>query len=114
MDVVVETVGGPLLTQAFHLLGLYGRVSSLGVLAGVEATVPIPSFMFKRASLHGILVSDDSPAEAQAAWSQIVGVLNRTGRRPVVDRCFPFAETRQAFDHLRGDVFGKIVVEIAG
>jgi NADPH2:quinone reductase len=111
-DVVVETVGGPSLSQAFHLIGVHGRISSLGVLAGVEATLPIPSFMFKRASLHGILVSDYSPSDAQSAWSQIVAVLTRSGRRPAIDRCFPFAETRQAFDHLRGDVFGKVVVEI--
>jgi NADPH:quinone reductase-like Zn-dependent oxidoreductase len=113
VDVVVENVGGPSLTLAVHLLGVHGRISVVGVLAGVEASFPIPAFMFKRASLHGILVSDDSPATSQAAWTTIVDLLARTDRRPVIDRVFPFAETRSAFDHLRGDVFGKVVVEIS-
>ena len=113
VDLVVETVGGPSLTAAIHLLGTHGRIGIVGVLAGVEATLPIPAVMFKRLSLHGVLVTDDEPATAQSAWSQIVEILRRTSRRPVIDRQFPLAETRAAFDHLRGDVFGKVVVEIA-
>jgi NADPH:quinone reductase-like Zn-dependent oxidoreductase len=113
VDVVVENVGGASLTQAVRLLGVHGRIGVVGVLAGVEAVLPIPSFMFKRASMHGILVSDNDPAASQAAWSQIVERLAGTNRRPVIDKVFPFAQTREAFDHLRGDVFGKVVVEIA-
>lgn len=113
VDIVVENVGGPMLTLAVHLLGVHGRVGVVGVLAGIEATIPIPAFMFKRASLHGILVSDYTPAESQAAWLQIVDVLHRTGRKPVIDRVFPFDDVRAAFDHLRSDVFGKVVVEIS-
>jgi NADPH2:quinone reductase len=113
VDVVVENVGGPSLTQAVRLLGVHGRVGVVGVLAGVEAMLPIPSLMFKRASLHGVLVSDYDPAASQLAWTRIVSLLQGTGRRPVIDRVFPFEQTREAFDHLRGDVFGKVVVEIA-
>lgn len=113
VDVVVENVGGQSLTQAFKLLDVHGHISQVGVLAGVEAAIPIPSLMFKRASLHGILVSDFSPADAQAAWSLIVKALDKTNRRPVIDRVFPFAETPAAFKHLRSDVFGKVVVEVA-
>ena len=112
VDVVVENVGGDSLTQAVRLLNVHGRISVVGVLAGVEAALPIPSFMFKRASLHGILVSDYSPADAQFAWSLIVKLLDRTSRRPVIDRVFPFSEIEAAFKHLRGDVFGKVVVEV--
>lgn len=113
VDVVVENVGGAQLTSAVHLLAVHGRISVVGVLAGVEASLPIPAFMFKRASLHGILVSDNSAAESCAQWKQIVELLSRSGRRPIVDRIFPFAETRAAFEHLRGDVFGKVVVEVS-
>lgn len=113
VDVVVENVGGEQLTQAIHLLGVHGRVSVVGVLAGIEAPLPIPAFMFKRASLHGILVSDNSAAASRDDWHKILDVLRKANRRPVVDRQFPFAETRAAFEHLRGDVFGKVVVEIA-
>ncbi len=113
IGVVVETVGGPSITQAMHFLGVGGRVSCVGVLAGVEASIPIPALMFKRASLHGILVSEDDPPVAHSAWKQIVEILTKTHRRPIVDCCFPFDQTREAFQHLRSDVFGKVVVEIS-
>jgi NADPH2:quinone reductase len=112
VDVVVETVGGAQLTQAVHLLGNYGRISVVGVLAGIEAAIPIPALMFKRASIHGILVSDDDAKTAQRSWTEIVRLLQKSGHKPVIDRIFPFAETKGAFDHLRSGVFGKVVVEI--
>lgn len=112
IDIVVETVGGPFVTQAVHLLGIDGRVSCVGVLAGIESAVPIPALMFKRASIHGILVTEDDAPTAQAAWKQIIDILQKTGRRPVIDSRFPFSETRAAFQQLRSDVFGKVVVEI--
>lgn len=115
-DVVVDTVGGPLLTTSVHLLGPGGRVSVLGVMGGIEGVVPIPSLMFKQASLHGILVTDRPPEESVAEWRQIVEVLQRSGQRPIVDRCFPLADYAAAFCHLAGSPFGKVVLvtDLAG
>jgi NADPH:quinone reductase-like Zn-dependent oxidoreductase len=109
---VVETVGGPSLGQAVHLLGVDGRVSVVGVLAGVEGAIPIPSLMFKRCSIHGILVTEDSPAAAQTAWRHIVELLATLHAEPVIDSRFPFAQVTAAFERLRGDLFGKVVVEL--
>jgi NADPH:quinone reductase len=112
VPLVVETVGGPLLSTSLHLLGIHGRISVLGVLAGVEASISIPALMFKRASIHGILVSDDSPAKAQAAWTRIVDLMNRAHRRPIIDSTFPLEEAPAAFEKLQGTIFGKVVIEI--
>jgi NADPH:quinone reductase len=109
-DVVVDTVGGPLLTLAFHLLGLHGRVSALGVLGGVEGTVPIPALMFKQASLHGILVSGGTPQESAAEWRKIVAVMSKLGQRPIVDRCFALEDYEAAFQRLANNPFGKVVI----
>lgn len=113
VDLVVETVGGPSLTQAVHLLRPQGVVSVVGVLAGVEAPIPIPALMFKRATVRGILVTEDDPSTAQRAWSEIVETLQRSSRKPVIDRVFPAQQVTEAFQHLRGNVFGKVVVEFS-
>ena len=110
VDVVVDTVGGPMLTMAVHLLGPGGRVSVLGVTGGTEGLIPIPSLMFKQASLHGILVTDRPPKESVAEWRQIVEVLQRSGQRPVVAACFPLADYAAAFCHLAGGPLGKVVL----
>ena len=112
VPLVVDTVGGSSLTTAVHLLGLHGRVSVVGVLAGVEATIPIPALMFKRASIHGVLVTDDSPDKAQAAWKQICDLMQKSAVRPILDSTFSLESVKSAFEKLGGDVFGKVVVEM--
>ncbi|WP_010582241.1 quinone oxidoreductase family protein [Schlesneria paludicola] len=113
VDVVVETVGGPILATSLHLLGVHGRISVVGVLAGVESNISIPALMFKRASIHGVLVTDDVPAKSQAAWTQIVELMTTAEIRPIVDAHFPLEKSSDAFEKLRGNVFGKVVVQVS-
>jgi NADPH2:quinone reductase len=112
VHIVVDTVGGPLLTTAVHLLAPRGYVGVLGVLGGVEGNVPIPSLMFKQASIHGILVSGCTPEEAQGQWSRIVDVLTRSNQRPIVDRTFALTDYAAAFARLNERPFGKVVVNV--
>ena len=112
VSLIVENVGGQSLATSIHLLGVHGRVSVVGVLAGVESVIPIPALMFKRASIHGVLVTDDSPEQAQNSWTQIVGLMDRQRIRPIVCSTYPLESVATAFEKLRSDVFGKVVVEI--
>lgn len=112
VSLVVENVGGPSLATSVHLLAVHGRVSVVGLLAGTEGAIPIPALMFKRASVHGILVTDDSPTEAQQAWERIVELMNNTQYRPIIDDRFPLESVVSAFEKLRGDIFGKVIVEM--
>lgn len=113
VPLVVENVGGPMLTMAVHLLGVHGRVSVVGVLAGIEGAIPIPALMFKRLSIHGVLVTDDSPEKSQKSWTQIVEILGRANIKPIIDSRFPLSDVEAAFKKLGENVFGKVVVEIA-
>ena len=113
VSLVVENVGGPSLATSVHLLSIHGRVSVVGILGGVEGTIPIPALMFKRASIHGVLVTDDTPQQSQLAWEQIVVLMNRTQSRPVIDQRFPPEKVAAAFEKLGENVFGKVIVEIS-
>ena len=112
VPLVVDNVGGPSLTAAVHLLGVHGRVSVVGVLAGIEAVIPIPALMFKRASIHGVLVTDDSPERAQTGWQEIVELMDRARLRPKIDSRFPLESVAKAFEKLRTNVLGKVIVEV--
>ncbi len=112
VDVVVENVGGPSLGQAVHLLDFGGRVSVVGVRAGIEGVIPIPALMFKRASLHGVLLTTEPPDSARKAWREVVELLQTHHAEPVIASRFPLAETAFAFQKLATDVFGKVVVDI--
>jgi NADPH:quinone reductase-like Zn-dependent oxidoreductase len=48
-----------------------------------------------------------------AEYAEIVRRLGQGELRPVVDRVFPLARAREAFERLeRGEQLGKIVIEI--
>lgn len=111
IDQVVETVGGPFVRQAVHLLGRGGILSLVGVLAGVEGSFSIPSILFKRATIRGILVSDATAAQSAEAWTRIVEVLARIDARPIVEARYPLDSYQDAFTQLRAGVFGKVVFE---
>lgn len=110
VDLVVETVGGASLKTAVHLLGNRGKVAVVGLLAGVDGIVPIPSLMFKQCSVEGVVVSAFTPTEAVEAWSGIVKTLARTSAKPIVDSVFPMNDYLKAFERLRASPFGKVVV----
>ena len=112
VDVVVENVGGPSLGQAVHLLDFGGRVSVVGVRAGIEGSIPIPAFMFKRCSLHGVLLTTESPETAQRNWRTVVDLLQTHHAEPVIAARYPLAQVGDAFNHLAKDVFGKVVVDV--
>lgn len=114
VDVVVETVGGPFLRTAVHVLAVGGMVGVVGVLAGIEGPVPIPSLMFKRARVQGILVSDYPPDQAGKEWAAIVRTLATRNFRPIVDRLYPLDQFRAACDYLKTSPFGKVVLTQPG
>jgi NADPH:quinone reductase-like Zn-dependent oxidoreductase len=93
-----------------NLLAPYGTVAIVGVLAGVEGPLPIPSLMFKRAKVEGVLVSDYTPEEALGQWSKIVATLQKRSFRPIIDKVFPFTEYHAAVEHLKSSPFGKVVL----
>ncbi|GIX05497.1 MAG: NADPH:quinone oxidoreductase [Planctomycetaceae bacterium] len=113
VNLVVDTVGGRWLGEALHWLARDGVVAELGVLDDVTSPISLPSLLFKRATIQGILVSHATAAEARQQWQQITHILQQSGQRPVLDRVFPLAEFRAAFARLDTRPIGKVVIAVS-
>jgi len=114
VDIAVDNVGGALFPQLISLLGYGGKISVVGRSAG-----PVPEFntgtlFFRRNRIGGVAVSDYTSAAAQTVWKEIVRRMTEAGKRPVIDRVFPFEEVVAAFGRLAEGPMGKIVVRVAG
>jgi NADPH:quinone reductase len=109
-DIVVENLAGPFLQKSINMTGHKGRICIMGLLAGLSSEIIIGTFMFKRIHLIGIAVGDYTAAEAQERWSRIVEALDETGRRPIVDRIFPFDQVQTAFAYLAKGPMGKVLI----
>jgi NADPH:quinone reductase-like Zn-dependent oxidoreductase len=106
-DVVLE-VGG-LGTMPFSLRSVKpgGQVSLIGVLSGISDTLNIGPILHGNIRLQGIYVGS---VEMFESMNRAIA-LNKL--KPVVDRVFPFSQTREALQRMESaQHFGKIVISI--
>jgi len=103
---VVEVGGAGTLAQSFLAVGYGGEVALIGVLTRSGETAP-HGLMFKGASLRGIFVGSRVMAE------RLNDFIDAHAIKPVIDRVFPFAEARAAYDYQASpSLFGKVVISV--
>ncbi len=112
VDIVVDSVAGPLFNQIIAMLGYGGRISLVGRSAGVVPEFNTATLFFRRNRIGGVAVADFTPETAHSAWSDIVARLGAIGKRPVVDGLFPFEDVKKAFVRLSEGPMGKVLVRI--
>jgi NADPH:quinone reductase-like Zn-dependent oxidoreductase len=107
VDHVVEVGGAGTLEQSFQATRFGGTISLIGVLTGFAGKVDPNPVIRKGLRLHGIYVGSREMFEAM----NTAIAIHHT--KPVIDRIFPFAETREALTYLESAAhFGKIVITV--
>ena len=112
LDLIIDSVGGALLSQVIVLLGYGGRISVVGRSGG-----PVPEFntatlLFRRIRMGGVAVGDYSAAEARTIWEEIVRRLQAASRRPQIDCTLPFEQVKQGFTRLEQGPMGKVLIRV--
>jgi NADPH:quinone reductase len=110
VDIVIESIGGPVTSEALGSLGLGGVLITLGYSAGRKTTIDVTDLIWKRARMAGFLFGQ-SPAAIAAAWRAALPLILSGSVKPVVERVYPFTEAGEALRHLIEDrPFGKVVL----
>ncbi len=112
VGLAIDNVGGLLLPEVIDVLGDQGKVSLVGRLAG-----PVPSFntatlFFRRIRMGGVAVGAYTPAEAHAAWQDVLSLLGRTNARPLIDSVVPFERLPDGFARLAEGPMGKVLLAV--
>lgn len=112
IDLVIDNIGGTLFPKTIELMGMHGRVSVVGRLAG-----PVPEFntatlFFRRLRVGGVAVGTYTAAESQQAWKSLLEVLEKTNAKPVVDQVFSFNRLPEAFERLERGPMGKVLISV--
>ena len=107
VDVVID-VGGPgTFDQSVAALRYGGTMSLLGVLTGTKGEVSTYGVFHKALRVAGIYVG------SVAMFERVVRAIETVHLEPVIDRVFPFGDTKEAFAHLAsGAHFGKVVIRL--
>jgi NADPH:quinone reductase-like Zn-dependent oxidoreductase len=106
-DHVVEVGGGSTFARSVRAVRVGGQISLIGVLAGATTDVNLAPILMQNIRVQGVIVG------SRETFEHLLRAVTQHQLRPVVDRVFPFAEARAAFDHMAGQGhFGKIVVRM--
>jgi 2-desacetyl-2-hydroxyethyl bacteriochlorophyllide A dehydrogenase len=106
VDLVLEHVGGEVLTRAFDCLARGGTIVTCGATAGRDVPLNLWPFFVKQQRLIGSYGRNSADLKATLDWAA-AGKL-----KPVIDSTFPLTETTAAYAHLRSrNVLGKVLIE---
>ena len=112
-DIVIDAIGGEILSQALGTLAIGGSLTTLGYSAGRKTSIDVTDLIWKRASMKSFSLFAQ-PAEAWGtAWSIIFSLLHSGAVKPIVAKTFPLAEAADALRYLVEDrPFGRVVLTI--
>jgi NADPH:quinone reductase-like Zn-dependent oxidoreductase len=106
VDVVVE-VGGPgTLARSMQAVAYGGKVTLIGVLAGLQGETNPHPIMRKGASMHGIFVG------SRVMFERMNEAIEANDIHPVIDKVFEFEQAADAYRHQQGGAFGKVVIRV--
>ena len=112
VDIVIESIGGTVTSEALSSLGLGGVLITLGYSAGRETTIDVTDLIWKRARMAGFSLFAQPPATIAAAWRDILPLIVNGSVKPIVERVYPFGAAGEALRHLIEDrPFGKTVLK---
>ncbi len=107
VDHVLELGGKETLEQSLRSARIRGRVSIIGNLSGINASLNLRHFIAGALTVQGIFVGP------RINFENMDRAISQHGLKPVVDRVFPFAEAREAMRHMTDKKhFGKVVVRV--
>ncbi|MFO1513580.1 MAG: zinc-binding dehydrogenase [Verrucomicrobiota bacterium] len=106
VDLVVEHIGGEVLTKCFECLARGGSIVTCGATAGREVKLNLWPLFVKQQRLIGSYGRNRADIQATLDWAA-AGKL-----KPVIDSNFSLAETPAAFAKLRSrSVLGKVLIQ---
>jgi NADPH2:quinone reductase len=112
-DIVIDGVGGEVLSEALGALALGGSLTTLGYAADRKATIDVTNLIWKQASIKSFILFAQPQAAWADAWSAIVPLLQSGAIKPIVAKTFPLAEAADALRYLvEGRPFGRVVLTI--
>jgi NADPH:quinone reductase-like Zn-dependent oxidoreductase len=108
VDVVVENVGAATWDDSLRCLRRGGRLVTCGATSGPMVNLDLRRLFWHHWSLLGSTMGN------AAEYAEVVRRLGQGELRPIVDRVYPIAQARQAFERLnKGEQLGKVVVEVS-
>jgi NADPH:quinone reductase len=110
-DIVIESIGSAVTSEALSSLGVGGVLITLGYSAGRSTTIDVTDLIWKGARMAGFSLFAQLPSTIATAWRDIIPLIVSGSVKPIVERVYPLNEAGEALRHLIEDrPFGKVVL----
>jgi NADPH:quinone reductase len=112
-DIIVDGIGGEVLSEALKALVPGGSLTTLGYSASRKTTIDVTDLIVSQTRIQGFNMFSQPQAAVTDAWSVIVSLLKSGAIKPIVAKTFPLAEAADALRYLvEGRPFGRVVLTI--
>lgn len=114
-DVILDTIGAAYLKENIKALKARGRMVTIGLLGGVNGTLPLGLLLAKRATITGSVLRsrplEEKAALVQRFTDQVLPKFADGTLRPVVDAVLPMKDVAHAHERMGNNAtFGKLVL----
>jgi NADPH:quinone reductase-like Zn-dependent oxidoreductase len=107
-DLVLEVGGAGTFQQSLRAVRFGGQVSLIGVLTGVNESLNIGAILHGNIRVQGIYVG------SVAMFKSMNRAIAVNRLKPVIDKVFSLAQTKEAIRHLESaQHFGKLVISVS-
>jgi NADPH2:quinone reductase len=112
-DIVIDGIGGEVLSEALKALALGGSLTTLGYSASRKTTIDVTDLIVPQASIRSLNMFRQAHATVADAWKGIVSLLQSGAIKPIVAKTFPLPEAAEALRYLvEGRPFGRVVLTV--
>jgi hypothetical protein len=112
-DIVVDAIGGQILSEALEILAPNGNLTTLGYAAGRKTTIDVTDLIWKRASIKSFSLFHQPLSARSEAWKTITEFLGSGQVEPIVAKTFPLEDAANALRYLiDARPFGRVIVMI--
>ena len=112
-DIVIDGIGGEVLSEALGALALGGSFITLGYSASRKTTIDVTNLIVQQTSIRGFNMFSQPQALVADAWNATVSLLKSGAIKPIVAKTFPLADAAEALRYLvEGRPFGRVVLTV--
>ena len=112
-DIVVDGIGGQILSEALETLAQNGSLTTLGYSASRKTTIDVTNLIWKGASIKSFMLFSQPPSAWSDAWKTITELLSSGRVEPIVSKTFPLEDAADALRYLiEGRPLGRVIVTI--
>lgn len=112
-DVVIDAIGGDVLSQGLSVLARGGSLTTLGYSASRTTTIDVTHLIWKGASIKSFSLFAMPPSAVKEAWGALVPLFESRSIKPIVAKTFALTDAAQALRFLVEDrPFGRVVLTI--